>query len=109
MNQIEYKASNYSTPLIIVQARLASVRFPKKVFEQILSFKALDILLYRLRKLKIDHKLIFREIGCIKCNLISLGINDFHYIKTTMLTDKNFKKEDFSYIKMGFAPFARLK
>ena len=59
MNQIDYKASDYSTPLIIVQARLASVRFPKKVFEQILGFKALDILLYRLRKLKIDHKLIF--------------------------------------------------
>jgi glutamate-1-semialdehyde 2,1-aminomutase len=59
MNEIIYRTSDYSIPLIIVQARLDSVRFPKKIFAQILGIKSLDILLYRLRKIKFPYNLIF--------------------------------------------------
>ena len=59
MNERVYQASDYSTPLIIVQARLGSVRFPKKIFAQILEIKSLDVLLYRLRKIKFHYNLIF--------------------------------------------------
>jgi glutamate-1-semialdehyde 2,1-aminomutase len=59
MNETVYHPSDYSTPLIIVQARLGSVRFPKKIFAQILNKKSLDILLYRLRKINCHYDLIF--------------------------------------------------
>lgn len=59
MNKTVYHPSDYSTPLIIVQARLGSVRFPKKIFAQILNKKSLDILLYRLRKINCHYDLIF--------------------------------------------------
>jgi glutamate-1-semialdehyde 2,1-aminomutase len=54
-----YPTLDYSTPLIIVQARLGSVRFPKKIFTQILERKSIDILLYRLRKINFHYDLIF--------------------------------------------------
>jgi glutamate-1-semialdehyde 2,1-aminomutase len=59
MNKTVYHPSGFSTPLIIVQARLGSVRFPKKIFAQILNKKSLDILLYRLRKINCHYDLIF--------------------------------------------------
>ena len=59
MKESVYQESDYSTPLIIVQARLGSVRFPKKIFAQILDRKSLDILLYRLKKVNFHYDLIF--------------------------------------------------
>ena len=59
MKESVYQESDYSTPLIIVQARLGSVRFPKKIFAQILDRKSLDILLYRLKKINFNYDLIF--------------------------------------------------
>jgi len=59
MNERAYQASEFPVPLIIVQARLGSVRFPKKIFAQILEIKSLDVLLYRLRKIKFHYNLIF--------------------------------------------------
>ena len=59
MKESVYQESDYSSPLIIVQARLGSVRFPKKIFAQILDRKSLDILLYRLKKINFHYDLIF--------------------------------------------------
>jgi glutamate-1-semialdehyde 2,1-aminomutase len=44
--------------LIILQARLNSIRVPKKIFSRINGEKSLDILLYRLKKISFSHNLI---------------------------------------------------
>lgn len=59
MNEIVFRTSDSHKPLIIVQARLGSIRFPNKIFTHILGVKSLDILLYRLRKIKFPYDLIF--------------------------------------------------
>jgi glutamate-1-semialdehyde 2,1-aminomutase len=43
--------------LVIIQARLNSVRMPKKVFLKIINVMAIEILVHRLKKIKFDHSL----------------------------------------------------